>query len=226
MPMEAYAPEPEHQAQECYIFAQFVALCIRMDPLTAATAFSTIITLIAEFKSQRHADSGDEFNDFTSWLAENRHEELLSLVQQNYSTTLSIKALLATNRKVLEVRLALLDRALAGIASTLEGFSQLASAVHPEASLSPQAVAILKQFSSAGASHALEIKGGSAPHPALLFEDGSRGKIEFPEPQFIEDDLRSLVDLGLLRPDHNSTGSRMFWFTRMAAALVANSAKA
>jgi hypothetical protein len=196
-----------------------------MDPLTAATAFASIIALIADFKSQRHADSGDEFNDFTTWLAENRHEDLLKLVKQNYDTTLSIKALLATNRKVLEERLQLLDRALAGIASTLEGFAQLASAVRPDASLSSQGVSILKQFSSACASHALELKNFSAPHAGFLFIDGSQGQIQFTEPQFIEDDLRSLVELGLLRPDHNSSGSRMFWFTRMAAALVANDAK-
>jgi hypothetical protein len=191
-----------------------------MDPLTAATTFSTIIALIAEFRSQRHTDAGDQFKEFASWLSENRHEELLSLLQQNVNTTLSIKALLAVNRKVLEQRLEVLDRALASISSTLDGFSQLASAVRPDASLSEQAVSVLKQFSQAGASRALELKMLSSPHPELLFIDGSQGPVSFSEPQFIEDDLRSLVDVGLLRLDYNSSGSRIFLFTRTAAALV------
>lgn len=57
-------------------------------------------------------------------------------------------------------------------------------------------------------------------HPGLLFMDGSQEQISFSEPQFIEDDLRSLVDPGLLRLDYNSSGSRLFLFTRMAACVA------
>lgn len=196
-----------------------------MDPLTSATIFSTIVSLIAEFISQRHSDAGDTFDEFASWLVENRHEEILSLLQQNVDTTLSIKALLATDRKALEQKLELLDRVLAGIASTLDGFSQLASAVQPNARISPQAVSILKQFSAAGASRAIEFKNVST-HLTLSFVDGTQEPISFTEPRFIEDDLRSLVDINLLRLDYNSSGSRLFLFTRMASALVASNGEA
>lgn len=196
-----------------------------MDPLTAATTFSTIVALVAEFRSQRHDDTADKFEEFASWLAENRHEEVLSLLQQNVNTTLSIKGLLAINRKVLEQKLDLLDRTLASLASTLDGFSQLASAVRPEARLSEQAISIIKQFKAAGASRALELKMLSSPHPELHFIDGSQGPISFPEPQFFEDDLRSLVDVGLLRLDFNPSGDRVFLFTRMASALVTPGAR-
>lgn len=193
-----------------------------MDPLTVATSFATIVALIADFKSQHLSDSDDEFKEFTSWLSENRHTELLSLVQQNANTILSIKVLLATNRKVLEERLEILDKALAGIASTLDGFSQLASAVRPDASLSTQAISILQQFNDAGASHALELKNISSPHALFVFVDGVGGEVTFSEPKFIEDDILSLVNIGLLRLGYNAQGERKFWFTRTAATLVAN----
>ena len=195
-----------------------------MDPLTAATTFATVISLIAEFKSQRVASGDDEFEDFQSWLAETRHEELANLLRQNVNTTLSIKALLAVDRRTLEERLEMLDRSLAGIASTLDGFNQLADALRPDAQLSTQALSIIRQFHHAKASRALQLQIISATGPIFHFMDGNQGAIEFSEPQFIEDDLQSLVALGLLRTDYNSSGRLVYVFTRAAAALVSNNA--
>jgi len=54
-------------------------------------------------------------------------------------------------------------------------------------------------------------------------ELGTQGELILNEPRFVEDDLSQLCNLGLLIPDHNSKGERLFRFTR-AAALILNKA--
>jgi len=49
---------------------------------------------------------------------------------------------------------------------------------------------------------------------------GKGGHIIYDEPQFIEDDLRCLVEIDLLRLDYGSKGSRIFYITRAALRLV------
>ena len=45
---------------------------------------------------------------------------------------------------------------------------------------------------------------------------GSQKKITYQEPKFMEDDLNTLVELGFLRLDFGSKGSRLFYVTRQA----------
>lgn len=54
----------------------------------------------------------------------------------------------------------------------------------------------------------------------LLFWDGKGGSAEIIEPRFIEDDLKTLVDLGLLRHDISLSGDNLYFYTRAASNLV------
>ena len=51
-------------------------------------------------------------------------------------------------------------------------------------------------------------------------DGGTNGGVELSDLRFVEDDLRILVELHLLRPDRNSSGERLFHFTRAAAQLL------
>ncbi|AOH37501.2 hypothetical protein BGP89_09060 [Luteimonas sp. JM171] len=192
-----------------------------MEPITTAAAFASIVGLLSDFVSHRDTSDAKGFDDFMAWLSENRHEELRNLLQSNTTTTLSIKALFNESRQEIIDRLSSLDKSLASVASGIDLYRGLAASIHPEALLSEQAMSVLGQFYDSGASKLLEGKMMSGV--ILLFIDGKNGTVEFPEPRFIEDDLDTLLSLGLLGLTHNGKGERVFKFTRAAAVLVEQS---
>ncbi|MBB5942490.1 hypothetical protein GGR64_002071 [Xanthomonas arboricola] len=189
--------------------------------MTTAATFATIVSLLAEFVSQRNTSKSEDYGEFMTWLSENRHGELRSLLQSNTATTISIKAILNESRQEILDRLALLDRSLASLASGIDLYKDIATSVHPESVLSAQAMSFLSQLNDSGASKLLEIH--MMDGIVLLFIDGKNGTMEITEPRFAEDDLDTLLGLGLLGLTHNGKGERLFKFTRAAASLVEQS---
>ncbi|TBU73296.1 hypothetical protein [Phytopseudomonas daroniae] len=192
-----------------------------MEPLSTTTALASIIGLIGQFKAGRDSAKSQDFNEFMQWLAESNHAELKSLIEANHGTTISIKAILHQSQEALTESLSRIDNALAAITTALAGFGELSKSIRPNAVLSEQAVSILKQIDEAEASQVLLVKdweGGAE----LLPLDGRGDEIEILEPRFLESDLKSAVDAGLLIQSFNSTGERIWVFTRSAAAFVAS----
>src|SRR5690606_35096650 len=188
-----------------------------MDPITA---FATIVSLLSSFVAHRGSDESKDFDSFMAWLAENRHGEIKDLLQSNTATTISVKALLADSREAILDRLASLDKTLATVAAGIEKYRDIALVAYPSYELSNQAYAILEQFYDSGASAILEVKYQSDPTELAYIDGPSNGSIAYNEPRFVEDDLTSLVEFGLLGIDYNGRGDRMFKFKRTAAALV------
>lgn len=192
-----------------------------MDPLTTAGTFSALVGLIGQYKSSRDAESGKDFNAFLTWLIKSGQEDLKSLIEANHGTSISIKALLNIHRVDFAERLERIESALAGYASSVEGFAPLAANTRPDSALSDQALALLGFYETHESGALLEVAG----FEELSFHclDG-KGSWEPDEPRFIEDDLRILVDLQLLKLGHGSKGSRIFHYTRRAADLLKQSA--
>lgn len=192
-----------------------------MEPLVSA--FSTIVGLIANYKSEGRAAADDEYKDFLSWLGERRHEEVVGLLETNAKAAISIKALLHHDREVLLSKLEAIDEMLASIASRIEGVGELAHAMKPGLELSEQAMSILRQVEAADASAFLIGKylGGQI---IIHLLDGNGAQVEFDEPRFLEDDLSTLVSLGFLILDYNRKGEPVYRFTRQASKLVKLSA--
>lgn len=193
-----------------------------MEPLSAATSFATIVSLVGQFRAERSAKEQANFNEFMQWLQETQHKELKDLLEINTKATISIKAILNQDRNLILERINNLDKALTAYASGLEGFSTLGDALHPDAILSEQALDILRQFEVSGASKILQLNASN--EIVFLFMDGS-GQLEISEPRFIEDDLSTLVELGLIRHDYNSKGENIYLYTRAGSRLVGNSKK-
>jgi len=104
-----------------------------MDPLTSATVFATIVSLIGQFRSERsNASKTIETSEFMSWLSTNSHEEIKQLLESNVNATISIKTLLSVNHDALIEKLKCLDEALATYASTLPEFSIFSSLPAPK----------------------------------------------------------------------------------------------
>jgi len=188
-----------------------------MEPITLASSFATIVSLLGQFCSERSAESQAGFSEFSQWLIETQHQDLKKLLELNTNATISIKALLDQDKDILLDRINKLDNALASYASSLEGFSELAGAINPEAVLSSQALDVLRQFEKSGASKLIRLK--TTGPISFLFLDAN-GELEIEEPRFIEDDLSTLIDLGLLREDYNSNGDTLYVYTRAASRLV------
>lgn len=78
-------------------------------------------------------------------------------------------------------------------------------------------MSVLKQLEESGASKMLEVRhlGGCS----YQFTDVP-GTLKFNDPRFLEDDLNTLVEYGLLRHEISSQGNNVYCFTRKASALV------
>src|SRR5437868_2239854 len=111
-----------------------------------ALAFATVVGLLSEFVSHRRATEVANFDEFVSWLSERRHEDVVSLLQTATGAAVGTKALLNETREVLLNRLSALDTALVQYAGAVDGFAALACAIAPKATLSNQAVSILRQI--------------------------------------------------------------------------------
>lgn len=187
-----------------------------MEPLTAATSFATIVGLLSNFKNER---SGTQLSDFIEWLKDKRHEDVAFNIEQNQTLSIQIKSILSVNHQELVERLNSLDEVLASVASHIHTFSSLAIAIKPGIALSDQAISIVKQFVESGANECWEQK-FFGPEGASYQFIGGDGSLNISEPRFIEDDLNTLVELGILRLDYGSKGTRKFIITRQAVKLA------
>lgn len=188
-----------------------------MDLMTGAGAFATIVGLLSNFKSER---SSEDMDQFILWLKEKRHEDIASGIEGNKTLLQQLTGILSTNHEELIQRLSTLDQVLSSVASHVEDFSGLAQTLHPNSVISPQAVSILRQLVDSGAKLFMEHKTMSGAPNEYLLIDGAHGKIEYEEPRFMDDDLNTLVQLGLLQLEFGSRGSRRFLITREAVRFI------
>jgi len=188
-----------------------------MDPLSAAMSFATIVGLLSNFKAER---SGTQLDDFIDWLEEKRHEDIARRITQNESLSMHLQSILALNHQDLVQRLDSLDQVLSSVASHVETFSSLATAIRPSSVLSGQAISVVKQFVNSGA-HEFWQQPQCFGDSGLTFSlKGVSGNLDIAEPRFIEDDLSTLVELGILRLKYGSKGTKQFLVTRQAVDLA------
>jgi hypothetical protein len=168
--------------------------------------------------TERRAKSDDEYKDFMEWLDTKRYKNLIDEINTNHLLGLGIKNLLKQNQEVTLSKLEGINEILLLVSSEIDGLNEISHAIAPNIEISDQAISILKQLNDSGGSFFLESKRMSgATFPVM---DGGTGNIEIKEPRFVDDDLNQLVQLGLLRLDYNSSGDRLFYFTRSAVKLV------
>lgn len=187
-----------------------------MDLITGATTFATLVGLLSNFKSER---SGGELSEFIDWLKQKNHDDVASGIAANGALVSELSQILATNQDELREKLSVLNDIMAGVASNISVFSALAKSTNPESVISDQAVAIVRQLVESGAKEFIEIKVMTG-EPDMYSLMGVPGSIRYNEPRFMDDDLNTLVQLGLLRLEFGSGGSRCFQVTRNAIKFV------
>lgn len=183
------------------------------------SSLATVVGLIYNFKSERKSASDDEYQEFLNWLNDKRHKNLIEELNNNQILGLSIKGLLKQNHDLVLNKLSNLDESLLQLASGIEGLHEIANAINPNAELSEQAITILRNLVESQGSFILESKTLSGTDCRVY--DGDRRSLGITEYRFLDDDFSLLCSLGLLMPDFNSSGSRMFRVTRSAVRYIA-----
>lgn len=196
-----------------------------MSALSAGTAaFASIVGLIGQFLNERRTGTAQDYEEFKSWLAENRHEDIIRLLEQNAATVTNIKALLTQDRATLLQRFDQLDHHLAVIAQMVQGLGGIAQAIRPEVRISRHALAFLREIDRSGSSAVLEMGGmGGRKLFTMDTEKGLTGVIRYGDERFFEDDVHQLITAELLRLAHDKQGNRILHLTRQAVALVESS---
>jgi len=188
-----------------------------MDLMAGAGAFATIVGLLCNFKSDRSSGNLDQF---ILWLKEKRHEDVAAGIENNKELLQRLTEILSTNHEELIEKLSTLDQLISSVAANIQEFSGLALTIHPQASISDQAVSVLRQLVNSGAKLFMEHKLRTGKPNEYILLEGAHGQIEYKEPRFIEDDLNNLVELGLVRLEFGSQGSRRFCVTRNAVDFI------
>lgn len=188
-----------------------------IDPLSVATTFATLVSLISDFRSEHDKVANDDHQKFLEWLSSNRHTKLVSLLEQNQATTTSIKSILNLQSSELLEKLKSIDNRLGNILSFDPNFSDLVKAIAPQVQLSKQALNILSQFERSGSSRVVEFK--TMPEYSYIFVDKKAPDLVFEEKIFIQDDFLSLISYGLLKTELDN-GRKVFIYTRAASELI------
>lgn len=180
--------------------------------------FATIVGLLSSFSSGRQSDKLLNIAEFLQWLTEHNHSEVRELIEQNQTTSISIKALLNNSVDEITKKLSGISEQIAVLASRSEGIDQLAAAFAKE-SISEQAIEILTLMEENQTEFFLLSQGFSSAQ-RLVLSPGPNYVCK--ESRFFKDDLKLMLSLGLLVQDHNSKGDPMYCFTRAASKLVAS----
>ena len=179
--------------------------------------FATIVGLLSAFSSGRTGQKHVELSEFLAWLVAHNHDDVKQSIETNQATTLSIKSILSKGLDDVHEKLDAISERLAILASTSDGIESLAIAYAKE-SISDQALEILKLMEKNESEYFLLSSELSATQQRLVLASGPNYLCQ--ETRFFQDDLRLMVDLGLLVGRHNSRGDPMYYYTRAASALV------
>jgi hypothetical protein len=179
--------------------------------------FATIVGLLSAFSSGRTGQKHLELSEFLVWLSEHNHDDVKQSIEANQATTISIKSILNRGLDDVHEKLDLISERLAILASRSDGIESLAIAYAKE-SISDQALEILKLMENNGTEYFLLSNELGATQQRLVLAPGPNHLC--PETRFFQDDLRLMVDLGLLVVRQNSRGDPMYYYTRAASELV------
>jgi len=190
-----------------------------MEPLTIASTFASVVSLLNIWKSERASSKQQTVDDFVEWLRRHEFGQLADSLNENSSALESIQDILASNHGELTQKLDAIAAVVTNLAARMQEFQPLALVFDAKSHISEQALGILRQMNEKETSGVLESRTLSGT--ALICLDGHRGSLEVCEQRFLDDDLQTLCEFNLLRQDYSRGGERIFRITREGATLGA-----
>ena len=188
-----------------------------MEPLTGASTFATIVSLLRMFKQERGDREKLTHQQFMEWIEYHRHEELKSLFANSAALRSEIDALLRSDHAEMAQKLDRIQEGVVELLGRVDLFRGLAMIVAPNAGVSEQSMFILREFVASGDDKFYCI---GCPHGRFVLQLGRRGRIEIAEPRFVRDDLDQLVGLQLLTMGYSSNGDPVYRITRAAVNFI------
>ncbi|MGO2213685.1 hypothetical protein ACTXJ2_13285 [Psychrobacter alimentarius] len=184
-----------------------------MDPF----AFATIVGLLATFQSGREGKR--DIEEFKSWLEENNHGNMVSIIENNNNMQRQLTAFMNQNHDQVMSQLATLNDLMVSIASHMQGLGNIASSFAHNSGLSDQAVDVLRQFVVSGSSKMQYMKNNSGEGNDYYILYGAPN-INYSEPRFIKDDIDSLVKTGLITMSISLKNNIIYTITRQAVRFI------
>jgi hypothetical protein len=173
-----------------------------MDPVTISTTLATLVGLICNYRQEKGSQEQLDHRKFIEWLEYHRHEEIKNLICETYHLQSEVDALLREDSQRLAAKLNSIEEMLARLLSRVQGFTPVVHALHPGIELSSQALEILSLFVTSDADRLVILQAPDGPKFALFpTSGGSAPTYRVPEPRFLDDDVRCLVQLGLIIQD-------------------------
>jgi len=185
-----------------------------MDPITG---FVSIVGLISIFKQERKAKEDQNRDSFFRWLDEHRHQDLKEFILRSKDLPSEIDRALQQDHEVIISKLKNIDEILATLLSKVEGVAGIAHALHPNAEVSDQAVSVLRQLVN---STSKEFGKYANLRLGTYLKLAAGVIINVQDIRFLEDDLKTLVNFGLLLPRFGSSGDEFYGLTRNAVKFI------
>lgn len=170
--------------------------------------FLPVMGLFVNFLQEKRSQKDAKDLTFKLWLDQHNHNEL---VERFAATGCSLDALEAFSKDHAE-KLDSITKLLEGMSAQLMANSGAVPAGREQV-LSDQAISVLRQLIASKSPGFFTLK----THGFLYLFPDSGGKISHEDHQFIDDDLETLVELGMLRYD----GDKNYKITRQAATFIA-----
>ena len=187
-----------------------------MDPF----AFATIIGLLATFQSSREGrEAKKDLESFKQWLSENSYNNMIAVIESNQNLQQDLTSFMNQNHEQVMAQLSTLNNLMVTLASHMQGLGSLASRFDFNHGLSDQAIDVLRQFVNSGSSkmhHMKNYSGEGGDHYVL---EGSPN-IKYSELRFIEDDIDSLVNTGLITVYKSPKNNIIYTITRQAVSFI------
>lgn len=189
-----------------------------MDPF----AFATIVGLLATFQSSREGKK--DLESFKQWLSENSYSNMITIIESNKSLQQDLTSFMNQNHEQVMAQLSTLNNLMVSLAGHMQGLGSIAASFTPNSGLSEQAIDVLRQFVTSGCTkmHRFITRtlGVGSTDDYLLEKDEGPDSIEYSEPRFIEDDISSLVNIGLITVSKTSKDSITYTITRQAVNFI------
>lgn len=177
--------------------------------------FVQIVGLLSAWRQERKGASGDEFQNFITWLQVHHFDQLKERIFESDELQRELHGLLAGGLAGIESKLNSLEAAIAGVAAKIDGLTQVGRASAASAKgLSPQACEILKLFADSSGDTEMAVA-DRGPEGVIITMLPSTAAYRMDEPKFVADDLQSLQDFEMIRLERHLThGSPVFALTR------------
>lgn len=188
-----------------------------MDALTLSTSFSTIVGLLVMFQSINKENN--DLDNFVQWLHQTNHENTAAIIESDVTLQANLTRFMNQNHDEVMSQLFVLNDLMISIAGQVKGLDNLASSFQTNGGLSEQAVDVLRQFVESGSVNMHHRKNFTRSNGNDYILEGAPN-INYNEPRFIEDDIKSLVDIGLITQKFTKSGGSIYKITRQAVNFI------